>query len=290
MANLVVEVVQLLARAQVAGIHVDAGGVAAQVGGKAGIAPTRAQHGVGDLHASALVGKDTHVVDDQEGVVGRLNARDVHAGAAGGEHARRKTHHAGDRVRVGRAVEGEREVQGRVRADHHVQARRRSGARAPVNAHRHGGAHATGHVDDARLAGKPAQVGVGLAPAAGQKGLCRGELLLGADGAPLISGERGHVHGVQLAGGQLGAFGGIPRRRGAGAGGVALGGGDHLGVEGLHVTGHHVLGTRRGLHGDRIPGRRQASRNLHLRRIHLEPAPRGRRHGVHVRELLRLAH
>ena len=87
-----------------------------------------------------------------------------------------------------------------------------------------------------------------------------------------------------------GAFGGIPRRRGAGAGGVALGGGDHLGVEGLHVTGHHVLGTRRGLHGDRIPGRRQASRNLHLRRIHLEPAPRGRRHGVHVRELLRLAH
>ena len=101
MAHDVVEVAHVLAGCQVAGVHVHARQVAAQVGGQARVGLAGAQHAVAHGDERALVADDARVVERHPRVVERMHGRDVDVGVLSGEHAQHHAHHAAAELLIG---------------------------------------------------------------------------------------------------------------------------------------------------------------------------------------------
>ena len=133
MAHDVVEIAHVLAGGQVAGVHVHARQIAAQVGGKARVGLAGAQHAVADGDERALVADDARVVERHPRVVERMHGRDVNVGVLSGEHAQHHAHHA---AAGGGGVKRHGQVECSARGGHHVDGGHVGGAVDAGDAHR----------------------------------------------------------------------------------------------------------------------------------------------------------
>ena len=217
------------------------------------------------VDASALVQKQTGVVERDPAVVERLRAGHVDGGVLVGAHAQ---HGAHDALAGNGGVQRDLQVERCLRTGDDVDGGNCSRCVDAAHANGSRGVLICGHIDDDALGGVVGQVGVSGLAHASLEDLGGGELLLELDGACLVDRDGGHVE-LGL-GRDAGAIGGVTGGRSA-ALGEALGHGVHGGVERV-VRAEELLVQALDLNGLGRSGGKLVGK-LELGLVHLQPAP-----------------
>ena len=277
MAHDVVEVAHVLTGGQIAGVHVHARQVAAQIGGQARVGLAGAQHAVAHGDERALVADDARVVERHPRFVERMHGRDVDMGVLAGEHAQHHAHHA---AAGGGGVKRHGQVERCARGSHHVDGGHVGGVVDAGDSHGGLAALACGRREHGcgALAGGFGQPCGGLLAHAALERLGHVIRHLLAHGLVLVGGKR---RDIKVGGVHVGVDGLQDGARVGGAGGASR-------IDALLQRGHgRVEGARfadelgGGLHFH-LGCEGKVLGQLHGGFVHIKAMPGRRGHRVHV--------